>query len=133
VSGATDRDARCSQGKVPETLDPALVPVLFWLNDRLDRPLVVTVQLATPVGRVDVMQTGGILRHWRDDPGGLPDELEACEELAGAYYIGDLAIDLTALVGATPHMVDEDHTISVRVTGSTTLVFTTEENPAGYP
>jgi hypothetical protein len=115
------------------TVDPALVPVLFWLNDRLDRPLVVTVQLATPVGRIDVMQTGGILRHWRDEPDGLPGELEVCDELAGAYYIGDLAIDLTALVGATPVIGDADDMIAVRVTGSTTLVFTTDEEPAGDP
>jgi hypothetical protein len=113
---------------VPVSIDPALVPVLFWLNDRLERPLVVTVQLVTADGRIDMMQTGGILRHWRDDPDGLAEswELAACDELAGAYYIGDLAVDLTAVAGATPCMVDSDRMV-VRVTDTTTLVFTSED------
>lgn len=80
----------------PLTRDEALL----WLNDRIGRPAAVYVDVVGPMSDYSVLAyEHGELKHWRADKppgvwlGGLRDDI------AGLYYVGDLAVDFTDLHG----------------------------------
>jgi hypothetical protein len=78
--------------------------IMLWLNDRLGRPVTVTLYVVRGGANEDIFSAAGWLRHWStatDDPevvewrAGLKGGLD---ELSAYYYIdehGNTTIDLT--------------------------------------
>ena len=78
--------------------------IMLWLNDRLGRPVTVTLYLERNGAAEDLFSAAGTLRHWStatEDPSvvewraGIKGGLE---ELSAHYYVdehGNTAIDLT--------------------------------------